>query len=147
MTLARTSLLLEEGVAAEAALDRAIANGVPVAQTLAMRAEARLLQGNLAGAQDAVAKMPPVRDAEMIRIAAKVRAAQTSGGAAMRATLQQLATAHPDDAAIWTDLGRSRFGAGDMAGATQAAARAVALAPADPRALTLQGEIVRARYG
>lgn len=147
MTLARTSLLLEEGVAAEAALDRAIANGVPVAQTLAMRAEARLLQGNLAGAQDAVAKMPPVRDAEMIRIAAKVRAAQTSGGAAMRATLQQLATAHPDGAAIWTDLGRSRFGAGDMAGATQAAARAVALAPADPRALTLQGEIVRARYG
>ena len=34
-----------------------------------------------------------------------------------------------------------------MDGATQAAARAVALAPADPAALTLQGEVVRARYG
>lgn len=147
MTLARTSLLLEEGVTAEAALDRAIAAGVLVADTLAMRAEARLLLGNPAGAQEAVAQMPAARDAEMIRIAAKVRAAQTNGGGAYRATLQQLAAAKPDDAAIWTDLGRSRFGAGDVAGATEAASRAAALAPADPRALTLQGEIVRARYG
>lgn len=147
MTLARTSLLLDEGVAAEAALDRAIAAGVPVSETLAMRAEARLLLGNPAGAQAAVAQMPPVRDAEMARIAAKVRVAQTNGGGLYRATLQRLATGNPDDAAIWIDLGRSRFGAGDVAGATDAATRAAALAPADPRALTLQGEIVRARYG
>lgn len=147
MTLARTSLLLDEGVAAEAALDRAIAAGVPVSETLAMRAEARLLLGNPAGAQAAVAQMPPVRDAEMARIAAKVRVAQTNGGGLYRARLQRLATGNPDDAAIWIDLGRSRFGAGDVAGATDAATRAAALAPADPRALTLQGEIVRARYG
>lgn len=147
MTLARTSLLLDEGVAAEAALDRAIAAGVPVNETLAMRAEARLLLGNPAGAQAAVAQMPPVRDAEMARIAARVRVAQTNGGGIYRATLQRLATGHPDDAPIWIDLGRSRLGAGDVAGATDAATRAAALAPADPRALTLQGEIVRARYG
>ncbi|MGE7206934.1 tetratricopeptide repeat protein [Sphingomonas sp. NPDC019816] len=147
MMLARTSLLIEEGVTAEAALDRALADGVPVSQTLAMRAEARLIQGNVADAQEAVARMPPTPDAEMIRIMAKVRAAQNMGGGRLRAVLDRLAAAYPGDAAVWTDLGRSRFAAGDVTGATEAAGRATALAPADPRALTLQGEIVRARYG
>uniref|UniRef100_UPI0035C93050 tetratricopeptide repeat protein n=1 Tax=Sphingomonas fuzhouensis TaxID=3106033 RepID=UPI0035C93050 len=147
MLLARASLLLGEGVTAEAALDRALADGVPLEQTLAARAEARLIQGNLAGAQDAVDHMPAERDAAMTRIAAKLAAAQGGGGAQLRQDLQALVTRDANDARAWTDLGRSRFGAGDMDGASQAAARAVALAPADPDALTLQGEVVRARYG
>ena len=147
MMLARTSLLLGQGVTAEAALDRALADGVPRVRTLAYRAEARLLLGNVAGAQDAVDRMPAERDAAMMRVAAQLRAAQGKGGAALRRSLEQLVARFPEDARGWTDLGRSRFGAGDMDGATQAAARAVALAPADPAALTLQGEVVRARYG
>lgn len=147
MMLARTSLLLGEGVTAEAALDRALADGVPLEQTLAARAEARLIEGNLAGAQDAVDRMPAERDAAMARIAAHVAAAQGDGGAQLRQELQRLVVLYPADARIWTDLGRSRFGAGDMNGASQAAARAAALAPADPDALTLQGEVIRARYG
>ncbi|MGX0945159.1 Flp pilus assembly protein TadD [Sphingomonas sanguinis] len=147
MMLARTSLLLRQGVAAEAALDRALADGVPLAATLAERVEARLLLGNLAGAQDAVDRMPAERDAAMIRAAARLKAAQGGGGAALRRTLEQLVARYPDDARSWTELGRSRFGAGDMDGASHAAARAAALAPADPDALTLQGEVVRARYG
>ena len=147
MMLARTSLLLGQGVTAEAALDRALVDGVPRVRTLADRAEARLLLGNVAGAQDAVNRMPAERDAAMMRVAAQLRAAQGKGGAALRRSLEQLVARFPNDARGWTDLGRSRFGAGDMDGATQAAARAVALAPADPAALTLQGEVVRARYG
>lgn len=146
MMLARTSLLLGEGVTADAALDRALKDGAPLAQTLAARAEARFLQGDLAGAQDAVDHMPAERDAAMARIAAQV-AAQEDGGVPLRQALQSLVTLYPDDARIWTDLGRSRFGAGDMEGASQAAARAAALAPADPDALTLQGEVLRTRYG
>jgi Flp pilus assembly protein TadD len=147
MMLARTSLLLGQGVTAEAALDRALADGVPQVDTLAYRAEARLLLGNVAGAQDAIGHMPRERDAAMSRVAAQLRAVQGSGGGALRSSLEQLVARFPQDARGWTDLGRSRFGAGDMEGATQAATRAVALAPADPAALTLQGEVVRARYG
>lgn len=147
MMLARTSLLLGQGVTAEAALDRALVDGVPRVRTLADRAEARLLLGNVAGAQDAVNRMPAERDAAMMRVAAQLRARQGKGGAVLRRSLEQLVARFPNDARGWTDLGRSRFGAGDMDGATQAAARAVALAPADPAALTLQGEVVRARYG
>lgn len=147
MMLARTSLLLRQGVMAEAALDRALADGVPIATTLAERVEARLLLGNLEGAQDAVDRMPTERDAAMIRAAAQLEAAQGGGGAVLRRRLEKLVARHPDDARAWTDLGRSRFGAGDMDGASRAAARATALAPADPGALTLQGEVVRARYG
>ena len=146
MMLARTSLLLGKGVTADAALDRALKDGVPRDQTLAARAEARFLQGDLAGAQDAVDHMPVERDAAMARIAAQV-AAQEDDGVPLRQALQGLVALYPDDARIWTDLGRSRFGAGDMDGASQAAARAAALAPADPDALTLQGEVLRARYG
>ncbi|WP_433910895.1 tetratricopeptide repeat protein [Sphingomonas yabuuchiae] len=150
MMLARTSLLLGEGVTADAALDRALADGVPLNETLAARAEARLIQDDLAGAQDAVDRMPAERDAAMARIAAQVEAAEDDsgfGGAALRQELQRLADLYPKDARIWTDLGRSRFGAGDMEGASRASARAAGLAPADPDALTLQGEVLRARYG
>lgn len=147
MMLARTSLLLGQGVTAEAALDRALADGVPMARTLAARVEARLLLGNLAGAQDAVDRMPLDRDPAMMRMAAWLAAAQGGGGAALRQSLEDLVERYPNDARAWTDLGRSRFGAGDMDGAARAAARAAALAPADPDALTLQGEVVRARYG
>ncbi len=147
MMLARTSLLLGQGVAADAALDRALADGVPRVQTLAPRAEARLLQGDVIGAQDAVKRMPSPPDAEQMRIAARVAAAQGVGGGALYVMLQALVTRFPGDARGWTDLGRSRFGAGDMAGASVAAARATALAPSDPQALTLRGEVIRARYG
>lgn len=147
MMLARTSLLLGDAVTAEAALDRALADGVPLPATLADRVEARLLLDNLDGAQDAVDRMPAQRDAAMTRAIAQLAAADGGGGAALRPSLEQLVARFPNDARTWTDLGRSRFGAGDMDGASRAAARAVDLAPADPMALTLQGEVLRARYG
>ncbi|MFE8584333.1 tetratricopeptide repeat protein [Sphingomonas sp. NCPPB 2930] len=146
MMLARTSLLLGQGVTAEAALDRALADGVPEVETLAARAEARWSLGNLAGAQEAVDRMPAQQDAAMMRAAAQVRAAR-AGGATLRRMLQAVVARFPNDARSWTDLGRSRFGAGDMLGASEAATRAAALAPADPAALTLQAEVVHARYG
>ncbi|MET4898528.1 tetratricopeptide repeat protein [Sphingomonadaceae bacterium jetA1] len=147
MLLARTSLLLDEGVTAAAALDRAQAAGVPLSRTLAMRVESLILQGDLEGAQDAVDRMPEVSDADMRRARARLVQAREGNDRKVRAILAALVTAYPGDARGWTDLGRSRFGAGDMSGAAAAAQRAVALAPADPAALTLRGEIVRARYG
>ncbi len=75
---------------------------------------------------------PPSATAAMARIAAQVAAAQEDGDAPLWQELQRLADRYPNDARIWTDLGRSRFGAGDMEGASRAAARAAALAPAIP---------------
>ncbi len=63
------------------------------------------------------------------------------------ASLITMTARRPNDAGAWTDLGRVRLSAGDNSGAADAAARAVSLAPGDPVALTLQGEIVRLRFG
>ncbi len=144
--LARAYLELGDGLAAEAELTRARDAGLPAARLHQLQAQARLLQGDADGALDEAAKAPPRYANYATRIRARALAVQGETTAAQDALLALIAAA-PNDAAAWTDLGRIRFGAGDVGGATQAAARAVALAPGEPAALTLQGEVVRSRYG
>ncbi len=144
--LARAYLELGEGLAAEAELTRAIDTGISPARLHQLRAHARLLQGDPEGAIEESAKAEPRYAAYATRIRARAFASQGEGIQA-RATLQTLLDTAPGDAAAWTDLGRIRLTSGDVGGASVAAARAVALAPGEPAALTLQGEIVRSRYG
>ncbi|TXC71900.1 tetratricopeptide repeat protein [Sphingomonas ginsenosidivorax] len=144
--LARAYLELGDGLAAEAELTRARDAGVPAARLHQLQAHARLLQGDPDGAIDEAAKATPRYAGYATRIRARALAVQGDTAAA-QATLATLLDADPQDAAAWTDLGRIRISAGDVGGATQAAARAVALAPGDPAALTLQGEVLRSRYG
>ena len=144
--LARAYLELGEGLAAEAELARARDAGVPAARLHQLQAHARLLQGDPDGAIDEAAKATPRYAAYATRIRARALAVKGDTAAA-QATLAALLDADPRDAAAWTDLGRIRIGAGDIGGGTQAAARAVALAPGEPAALTLQGEVLRSRYG
>ncbi|MFN3433385.1 MAG: tetratricopeptide repeat protein, partial [Sphingomonas sp.] len=80
--------------------------------------------------------------------AARARATARRGDAAAAAALLDgWLVVHPRDAEAWSDLGRIRLDAGDIAAATSAAARAARAAPGDPVPLTLQAEIVRTRYG
>lgn len=144
--LARAYLELGEGLAAEAELARARDAGLPAARLHQLQAHARLLQGDPDGAIDEAGKATPRYAGYATRIRARALAVQGDTVAA-QATLATLLDADPQDAAAWTDLGRIRFGAGDIGGATQAAARAAALAPGEPAALTLQGEVLRSRYG
>jgi Flp pilus assembly protein TadD len=142
LLLARAYLLLDDGIAAEAELER---SGIAADRLGGARSRALFLQGNLDDAL-AEAEAAPATDRLAVRTRARILAVQGQRGAA-EALLGNLIAAHPEDAAAEVDLGRLRLDAGDIGGAAAAAAQAVRLAPADPQALTLQGEVVRIRFG
>ena len=142
IVLARALLELGQGLPAEAALGRA---GQVGAAMHALLAHAKLLQGDATGALTEVARAGS-RDSEAVRVQALALATTGQAAAAQRA-LAALVARSPGDARAWTALGRLRLGAGEMGGAAVAAATAARLSPGEPGALTLQGEVVRARYG
>ena len=144
--LARAYLELGDGVAAEGELARAVDAGLPAARLHQLKAHARLLQGDLDGAIDEAAVTRPRYADYAERIHARALASQGDGVGA-RAILQAMLERSPRDAAAWTDLGRIRLTAGDVGGASLAATQAATLAPREPAALTLQGEVIRSRYG
>lgn len=145
LLLARAYLRLGDGVAAEGALSRARALRIPPAAIAGLRAQARVLQSDLQGAIDTAA-LAPAGDGDAIRARARALAMQGDSGSGVQALTGHLAIA-PGDAAAWTDLGRIRLDAGEIAAGADAAGRAQRLAPGDPVALALQAEIVRTRYG
>ncbi len=149
LALARAYLLLGDGLAAEAALTRANDQGIPVSRTRGARARALFLQGDLdRGLAEAVAAPPS--DETAIRTHARILAAQGQRQAAehlLAPLLAPVLARHKNVAPALVDLARLRIEAGDIAGAAVAATRAAALAPRDPSALAVQGEIVRTRYG
>jgi tetratricopeptide (TPR) repeat protein len=142
--LARADLLLDDGLEAEAALDRAVAAGASPRNLHAWRAHARLLQGDARGALDEAGRVPGDPYATRIRARALAASGDEPGAAAL---LEALVAESPRDGAAWTDLGRLRLTGGDIGGAAQAAGRAMAAARGDPATLTLVGEVVRARFG
>ena len=143
--LARANLMLDDGLEAEAALDRAVATGAPAASLHALRAHARLLQGDPQGANAEAASANP-GDPYAARIRARALAAEGNSGAGVEA-LERLVATMPGDGAAWTDLGRLRLTTGDVGGAARATARALAVSRRDPATLTLAGELVRTRFG
>ncbi len=144
--LARAYLQLGEGLAAEAELTRARDVGMPIDRLHQLLAQAAFLQGNYVGAIKEAAKTPAHYGDFALRVTARALAMQ--GDSAQATTLLSgLTDRVPNDADAWTDLGRVRLSAGEIGEAGSAAARAIALSPGDPIALTLQGEVVRTRYG
>ena len=144
--LARAYLELGDGLAAEAELARATDAGLPADRLHQLQAHARLLQGDPDGAIDEAAQAQPRYAGYAARIQARALASQGKPVEA-QAVLWALLDRVPNDGAAWTDLGRIRLTAGDVGGASVAAARAVTLARGEPAALTLQGEVIRSRYG
>ncbi len=147
---ARVALAQGDGVLAEGELTRAIATGWDATgrgrRGQAMQAEARLLQGDAAGAIEAAAAAAPGQAAAAGRTTARAQAASGDARAA-QATLGRVLVRYPFDAPAWRDLARIRFDSGDVLGATNAAARALSLTRTDPDLLVLEAEIVRCRYG
>ena len=141
--LARAYLLLQDGVAAGATLDRAQAAGLAPAAFATLRAEAQLLEGD----EDAVLRvLARATGADAVRLRARALAAKGDRPAAMQ-LLQGVTARDPRDAAAWRDLAQVLFDNGDIGGAGAAVSRALELAPRDLAALTLQGQVVRSRYG
>ena len=144
LALATASLALGDGAVADGALQRALAGGDRSARLHAMRAQTALLGGDLTTARleaDRAGRDPLAR-----RVRAQA-AAQSGDVDGAQGQLVALLASAPKDGATWAALGRIRYQAGDIAGATDAASRAVRFAPANPEALVLAGEIVRDRYG
>jgi tetratricopeptide (TPR) repeat protein len=146
LALARTCLLLGDGDAARAEIERARQLGAPIADTRHLMAHALLLQGDNDRAVAEAKQAPPAYAAYASRISglALMAAGDEAGaGAAFTAALE----AGPDDSLVWTDVARFRRGTGELAGAIAAADRAVALDSANAEALGLRGELTRSQYG
>ena len=144
--LARALLELGQGVAAEGALTRAVAAGMPPARIHQLVAHARLLQGDPAGALTEAAQAAPAYADYADRVAARALAASDRIVEA-RARLAALTDRAPQDGPAWTDLAQLQLASGDLGGAARAAAAALRLRPGDPSTLTLAAQLVRARYG
>ena len=144
----RVYLLLGDGVAAEAEVERARQGGVRPERTRHLLAEAYLLQGD---ADRALAELnlrpvaaPFAAEVARVRGRALAAAGDTAGAAGAFGEALKLA---PRSAALWVDIGRFRLGTGEALGAIVAADRAVALDGHNGAALLFKGELVRSQYG
>ncbi|MCW4461628.1 tetratricopeptide repeat protein [Sphingomonas sp. BT-65] len=146
LALARASLALDEGVAGEAALRRAIDSGIDPKRAHAMMALAILLQGDPRRALAESDKAPQTDRLDALRVRTRAFAAMGNLAAAQQAALAAVQLA-PQSAGAWTELGRFRLNAGDVVGAIEAAGKATALDKGNTDALILRGELVRAQYG
>ncbi|MBP2277516.1 MULTISPECIES: tetratricopeptide repeat protein [Sphingomonas] len=144
--LARSFLAIGDGVAAEGELGRARDNGFDPARAHQLYAHAWLLQGDANRALAEAAKAGAPYAGYAIRIGARALAAQGDVAGAQAALGTVLADA-PKDSFAWSDLGRIKYQAGDIAGAIEAAQRAVDLDANNVEAITLRGELVRGQYG
>ncbi|MBS0477792.1 MAG: tetratricopeptide repeat protein, partial [Proteobacteria bacterium] len=126
--LARAYLALGDGVGAEAELGRAAANGFDMKRGRHMLAEAWLLQGDARRALTEAAKADRRFGGYATRVTAKALAMQGKSPDAI-ALLGELLNVDPGNSYGWSDLARIRYNAGDLAGATVNAQRAVSLDP------------------
>ncbi|WP_447726799.1 tetratricopeptide repeat protein [Sphingomonas koreensis] len=146
LALARATLALDEGVAAEASLRRAIDNGIDPRRTHALMAHAILLQGDPRRALVEAGKAPEADRLNAQRVRTRAYLAGGNLAAAQESALAAIRLA-PNDADVWTDLGRFRVNAGDVVGAIEAAGKATQLDKGNTDALILRGELVRTQYG
>lgn len=144
--LARIFLALGDGVAAEGELGRARAAGFDAERAHQLYAHAWLLQGDAKRALTEAARARSPYAGYAARVGARALALQGDLPGAQR-TLGAVLAAAPNDSAAWSDLGRVRYTSGDIAGAIDAATRAIALDRNNIEALTLRGELVRGQYG
>ncbi len=144
--LARAYLALGDGIAAEGELNRAKAAGFDIDRAHQLYAHAWLLQGDPKRAIAEAARAQPRFAGYAVRVGARALAALGDLPGAQRA-LANVLSANPGNSAAWSDLGRVRSDSGDIAGALDAATRAISLDANNIEALTLRGELIRGQYG
>lgn len=148
LLLARTALLLGDGVAAAGEIGQARSLGAPAATNHHLLAEALLLQGQAqaALAEADSASIPARYAVYAARIRARAHAMLGENGLAAVDFSGALRIA-PGNAALWVDLARFRRATGETAGAIEASAHAVELDPRDPETLLVRGQMVRDQFG
>ena len=148
IALAAISLRLADPDSADAALRKAIDLGASPAQLRHLLGETYRQQRRYdeALSQLEAADIAPEHRAEAARYAGRTYQDLGNADAARAAFDRALALGDPN-AELWTDIGRFRLARHDIAGAADAAERAVAIDGRDAGALGLRGETVRAQFG
>nr|WP_295370356.1 tetratricopeptide repeat protein [uncultured Sphingosinicella sp.] len=143
---ARAYLELNDGVAAEAELNRARQLGTPVAETRHLMAHAYLLQNRNEQAVKEAAGAPAAQAAYAARISGQAH--MKLGKLAEAAeSFDKAAKVAPKDPEVWVDIAGFRRSIGNIAGAVQATDTALKLRPNDINAVVLRGELTRSQYG
>jgi len=137
-----------DGIAAEVSARRALDAGAPREEVAALLGEAELLQGDLADARDwlAAGKFSGATNERGFHALGRLEMAEGDLAAAAQAFDRALA-ASGGGARLWVDIGRLRYLAGQHHLAVEAAAKAVAIDPAEPRALEFQAQLARDAQG
>lgn len=148
LAVAAADLRRGDAIAAEVHLRKALAAGMPRARMAAPMAEALIRQGHLARARQwlAAEEFAPGHEVYGWRMIGLLERMERNLPAAARAYDRALAI-NPRDAALWVDIGRLRYAGGEQIQAVEAVERALALDPANPRALHFRGQLVRDQFG
>lgn len=145
---ARAALGKGDGIAAEAALRKALAAGLPREAVAARMGEALLDQGDYLHAREWLApgRFTAAEAAHGWRVLGRLELAQHNLAASDAAFARALKLA-PKDSRLWVDIARLRYVSGQELAAQDAANEAVRLDPDDVRALELRGLLVRDQFG
>lgn len=148
LAVAAAELRRGDGIAAEVHLRKALASGISRPKLAAPMAEALIRQGHLARARQwlAAEEFAPGHEVYGLRMIGLLERMERNLPAAARAYDRALAI-DPRDAALWVDIGRLRYAGGEHVQAVEAVGRALALDPANVRALHFRGQLVRDQFG
>lgn len=145
---AHAALARGDGIAAEVALRKAQAAGLPRRAIAARMGEALLDQGERQKARSWLgpADFSPTEAPHGWRMLGRLEMADGHLAAAGRAFDQALRLT-PDDSRLWVDIARLRYRGGEQIQAIAAADKAVRLDPDNVRALELRGLMIRDSFG
>ena len=149
-SLAKAATALErgDGIAAEAAARSALDAGADRSDVAAFLGEADLLQGDLSAARGwlGAGEFSAATEERGYHALGRLQLEEGDFAAAAQSFDRALETGRAS-ARLWIDIGRLRYRAGQHHLAVDAAARAIAIDPADPRALEFQAQLTRDATG
>jgi tetratricopeptide (TPR) repeat protein len=145
---ARGALARGDGIAAEMALQQALAAGASRTAVAALMGEAWMDQRDLVKAREWLgpASFAPADTLHGLRMLGQLEVADGDLAAAARA-LDRAVALNPDNADVWVDIAQVRYRGGEQAQAVAAVDHALALNGESVRALLFRGLIVRDQFG
>ena len=148
LAAAEAAVARGDGMAAEVAAGRALKAGAAREEVAALAGEGELLQGDLAAARGWLepARFSAASRGRGFQALGRLELLEGNLAGAARAFDSALAE-NERNATLWVDIGRMRYLAGEHRLALDAAARAVASDPGEPRALEFRGQLARDAEG
>ena len=145
---ARAALDRGDGIAAEADLERALAAGATRPEIAVDMGEALLQQGERGKAREWLGpgQYEPAEAARGWRLLGLIERLDGNLSAAGKALDKALVIA-PKDPLLWVEIGRLRYRGGEQLQAIEAADRALAAGPDNPRALEFKAQLLRDSLG